>query len=131
MLRNLYNATINQADSDDAIAALELAIAFPDTGQPHHALSNLLFGHLQRWLRDKQPLDRALALIPRAETWGALWPMILHNAACVCACAGELAAAVRCVDLAKQAGYTNLEGLLDDDDLAPVRTAGLLLAYGR
>jgi len=120
LMGHLYNVTCEQAEKDDALAALELAAQFEE-GFPKHVMNNLLFGHLTRFLKRGKKLDRALEVMPKALTFAKENPAILHNAACIYARAGKLDRAMQCVLDAKKFKYENMPKLLEDDDLVPLR----------
>jgi hypothetical protein len=120
LMQGLFNGSIDIALGKTRIDALEHAIQFED-GPQKLAMSNLLYSYLQRHLECRDSLARALELMPVALEMGKEYPVIFHNAACIYSVGKQYAKALECVKLAQKYQYDDLDKLLDDDDLIPMR----------
>lgn len=114
ILNALYNASCGATTTDLGIEALELAAQFPDWALPH-VYNNLLYGYLgrKRYADGLRVMDVALRAAKNN-------PPTYHNAACIYAYCGKIDEAFECVRLAKESGYTDLEKMRTDPDLAVV-----------
>jgi hypothetical protein len=114
LMRTLFNGACHTPDEGLRIEALKHAARFPDWCLPQ------TYNNLLHHLHAADRIDEAMAIVPLALKTAQNNVYTYHNAACVLVCAGELDAAMDCVQKAKDAAYPLIEKLRTDEDLAPL-----------
>jgi hypothetical protein len=115
-LEHFAHGLIQKGDHARAVRVLRAVVASPTASLT--SWNNLAYALLFASL----PLDESRPLLAAAEKRGAQNPNIFHNTACVWVKLGASQEALGAVENAVRCGYTLLDRMRADDDLAPLRS---------